>query len=108
MTQHFFRDLFCCLLFFLRFLQLFVFLDFRRKLFVFLALGVQVVEVEHVDDVVLLEDELLDFPGNDCRNSSRLFPVLEEDQSRKLAGQGRGVDVELRAHVGVPADINFS
>jgi hypothetical protein len=46
--------------------------------------------------------------GNDCRNAAGLFPVLEEDQGRKLTGQGRCVDVELHAHVRISADIDFT
>ena len=85
-----------------------IFFDFGSKLFVFLAFVVQVVEVKHVDNVLLLEDELLNLAGNDRRNSSGLLSILEEDQGRKLAGQSRGVDVVLRANVGIPSNINFA
>ena len=43
------------------FLLAFLFFRFGGKFFVFLALAVQVVEVEHVDNVLLLEHELLNF-----------------------------------------------
>jgi hypothetical protein len=45
---------------FFRFFLLFVFFGFSSKLFVFLALVIQIVETKEVDDVVFLEDELLD------------------------------------------------
>ena len=83
-------------------------LDLRRELFVALAGVVQVVEVEHADDVLLLEDELLDFSGDDGRNSAGLFPVLEEDEGWQLPGQGRRVDVVLRANVRVAADVDLA
>ena len=63
----------------------FVFLGFGSELFVFLALDVQVVEIEHVDNVLLLEDELDNFSGNDGRNSTSFFALLEENQCWKLA-----------------------
>ena len=83
-------------------------LDLRRELFVALAGVVQVVEVEHADDVLLLEDELLDFSGDDGRNSAGLFPVLEEDEGWQLPSQGRRVDVVLRANVRVTADVDLA
>ena len=54
--------LFLFLAFFRLFLHLF---DLGGKLLVLLALAVQVVEVERVDDVLLLEDELLQIDKNE-------------------------------------------
>lgn len=89
-------------------LGLLLFFDLCGKLFVTLAVGVQVVQVEHVHDVLLLEDELLNLAGNDGRDSSGLLSVLEEDQRRQLAGQSRRVDVVLRAHVRISANVDFT
>ena len=54
--------LFLLFAFFRLFLHLF---DLGGKLLVLLALAVQVVEVERVDDVLLLEDELLQIDKNE-------------------------------------------
>jgi hypothetical protein len=56
MTKQFLGN-FSLFLFF-RFFQLLVFFGFSSKLFVFLALVIQVVETKDVDDVVFLEDEI--------------------------------------------------
>ena len=46
---------------------------------VLFALGVQVVEVERVDDVLLLEQELLHLAIENCRDAASLFAVLSRE-----------------------------
>ena len=79
-----------------------------RKLLIALAGVVQVVEVEHADDVLLLEDELLDLSRDDGWHAPGLLSVLEEDEGRQLTSQGRRVDVVLRADLRVASDIDFA
>ena len=54
----------------------FFLLDLGSKLLVLLTLGVEVVHVKDVDDVLLLENELLDFSGDDCGNAPGLFALF--------------------------------
>ena len=51
-------------------------LDRGRVPLVFLALRIQVIEVECVDDFLLLEQELLHLAPDDCWDAACLFSIL--------------------------------
>ena len=62
----------------LRFFGLrFVFLGLLCKLFVLLQFAVQVVEIEDADNVLLLEDELLNFARNDGGDSAGFLALIK-------------------------------
>ena len=74
---------------------------------VFLALGVQIVQIEDLDHLVFLEEELLNLPVVDGGRPSDLLAVLKHDDRGELARQGRSVDVVLFGNFRITADIDF-